>query len=207
MRNTLTSALISLDALRNGRVPNRGKVSDVLHKSLLRLRDLVDRSVADVRLTAGTSRVALDRIRLVDLIDEVEAGAFGQAAERGQLLKVQLDPAVFVRTDRQLFVSALSNLVLNGLKYSADGAALSIVARRGAGNVATIEVVDACGGVDAELSRAMFDPFVRGTTSGEGLGLGLSIVKRAMTATGGSVAWRNDPPRGCAFTLTVPAET
>ena len=204
MRNTLTSALISLDAVRSGRVPTRGKVSDVLHTSLLRLRNLVDRSVADVRLLAGTSEAIVERIRLVDLIDEVEAGAAGQAAGRDQALLIKLDPKLYVRTDRQLFISALSNLVLNGLKYSPKGSMLSLVAR-GTGDLVMIDVVDACGGVEDELARSMFEPFVRGATSAEGLGLGLSIVKRAMSASGGTVAWRNDPPRGCAFTLSLPA--
>jgi signal transduction histidine kinase len=204
LRNALTTAVFSADALRTGRVPTTGKVSDVLHASLLRLRDLVDRSLAEVRLENGAPDVHLEPLRLVELVDEVEAAAIGQAETRRQRLQVEIDPTARAMIDRQLYVSALSNIVQNALKYSAEGATIVLRLQARAGK-AIVEVTDACGGVPPAVARTMFEPFTRGARDGQGLGLGLSLARRAMDAQRGAVAWRDDAPRGCTFTLSLPA--
>jgi len=47
-------------------------------------------------------------------------------------------------------------------------------------------------------------PFVRGTTRTPGVGLGLSIVARAIREMGGNVHARNLPGKGCVFTIELP---
>ena len=50
----------------------------------------------------------------------------------------------------------------------------------------------------------MFQPFVRGAQSrGEGLGLGLSLVKRICTHQGWTVQVRDLPPQGSAFEVSL----
>ena len=53
MRNYLCAAILSFDSLRTGQVGLSGRTSEVHARSLLGLRDLVDRSLAQVRLDAG----------------------------------------------------------------------------------------------------------------------------------------------------------
>src|ERR1700733_4327367 len=53
LRNLLNTATLALDAVKRGSVGITGATGAVLDRSLHGLRDLVDRSLADVRLTAG----------------------------------------------------------------------------------------------------------------------------------------------------------
>jgi signal transduction histidine kinase len=50
----------------------------------------------------------------------------------------------------------------------------------------------------------IFDPFA--TTKTHGTGLGLPIVKKIISAHGGSVAYHSQPGQGTVFTLRLPKE-
>ena len=67
-----------------------------------------------------------------------------------------------------------------------------------------IEVEDECGGIPASVG----DPFQSfGERRGRdrtGLGLGLSIARKAVRAHGGDVHIHNMPGKGCVFTIDVP---
>jgi signal transduction histidine kinase len=68
-----------------------------------------------------------------------------------------------------------------------------------------IEVADACGGIPAG-SGDLFEPFgERRARNRTGLGLGLSIARRAVRAQGGEIEVHNRPGEGCTFAIHVPA--
>jgi signal transduction histidine kinase len=66
-------------------------------------------------------------------------------------------------------------------------------------------VEDECGGLP-EGKTDLFTPFgERRAKDRTGLGLGLSIARRAVRAQGGEIEVRNSPGRGCRFIIQVPA--
>ena len=68
-----------------------------------------------------------------------------------------------------------------------------------------IEVEDECGGLPQGKSD-VFAPFgERRAKNRTGLGLGLSIARRAVRAQGGDIEVRNSPGKGCTFIIQVPA--
>jgi signal transduction histidine kinase len=65
-----------------------------------------------------------------------------------------------------------------------------------------IEVEDNAGGVPPEVAARLFEPFVSGKP--KGIGLGLTMTRRAMEAQGGAVLY--EPiPGGSRFVLRLPA--
>ena len=68
-----------------------------------------------------------------------------------------------------------------------------------------IEVADECGGLP-EGKTDVFTPFgERRAKDRTGLGLGLSIARKAVRAQGGDIEVRNSPGKGCTFMIQVPA--
>ena len=68
-----------------------------------------------------------------------------------------------------------------------------------------IEVEDECGGLP-EGQTDLFKP--SGERRGKnrtGLGLGLSIARRAVRAQGGDIEGHDMPGKGCTFVIQVPA--
>jgi signal transduction histidine kinase len=49
----------------------------------------------------------------------------------------------------------------------------------------------------------MFRPFEQGHADRSGLGLGLSISRRAVEAMGGTIGVRDIPGEGCIFTIDL----
>ena len=63
---------------------------------------------------------------------------------------------------------------------------------------------DECGGLP-EGGRELFQPFgQRRGRDRTGLGLGLSIARKAVRAHGGDIVTRNMPGHGCVFIIDLP---
>jgi signal transduction histidine kinase len=76
-----------------------------------------------------------------------------------------------------------------------------------AGERVQIEVTDCCGGLPAGSSEKMFTPFFQRSQDRSGVGLGLSIARRAVEADEGTLSVRDLPGHGCVFTISLPRYT
>jgi signal transduction histidine kinase len=100
----------------------------------------------------------------------------------------------------QVFVNLLENAARHG-----DGAAgIAVVVRGGPAEV-TIRVSDHGPGIPADLSEAVFDPAVRGSSLAGGQGLGLAIARGIVEAHGGSIVVE-PTPIGATLLVTLPVE-
>ncbi len=197
LRTHLQTALLSLRASRTG-VDIGGVAGDALGRSLLRLRDLVDTRLSDVRL-AATSRVSL-----VSFVHEVAAAAYPDAERREIRLTIEPgDPALAVDVDPQLLASALMNLLRNAFEYTRAHGCVTLRTRSENGR-AFVEVEDECGGMvrsEGDLRRAVGD---RRGSDRSAPGLGLSSSRRAIQANGGELHAHNLPGKGCIFGIHLP---
>lgn len=202
IRNMLNTALLAFDVVKRGTVGVNGSTGAVLGRSLSGLRDLVESALSDIRTAASHQRPEVVSVSV--LLNDIAAGARLQAEYNGLQFTVEpIDPGLSVRVDQQLLASAVTNLLSNAFKYTPRGG--QVVMRVGAsdGRVA-IEVEDACGGIPEGLGD-LFQPFgERRAKNRTGLGLGLSIARRAVRAQGGDIEVRNMPGQGCTFVIDVP---
>jgi signal transduction histidine kinase len=137
------------------------------------------------------------------MADQIAVTADIEARERNQTLEIQIDPLLVFEADQQLVYSALSNLVQNALKYTPPKGKIQV---RGefVGETVIIRVEDECGGLRTSVAEALFKPFSQGHENRKGLGLGLSIARKAIALNHGKVEARNLPGKGCIFTITLP---
>jgi signal transduction histidine kinase len=203
LRNRLQTAVLSFDVLKTGRVGIAGATGAALERSLIGLSEIIDATIAEVRLSAMPLRRHA-RVSLADFVDEVAVAAHLLARHRDIRLTVAaVDPALAIYVDRHLLVSASMNLIQNAIKFTPAKGAVSIRVRGDDGRV-LIEVEDECGGIFAN-GGDLFRPFNDQGGPGEtGLGLGLSISRKAVSACGGAISNRNLPGKGCVFTIDFP---
>jgi signal transduction histidine kinase len=73
-------------------------------------------------------------------------------------------------------------------------------------NSVKVSVSDTGPGIPAEFHQEVFDDFFRlpGNENQEGMGLGLSIVRRLVQGMGGKVWVESDPGAGCKFSFLIP---
>jgi len=199
-RNLLTSALLAFQMLRKGTVAIGGSTGAVLGRSLERLRNVNNRSLAAVRLAAGIH--APVRIVLADIIEEEEVSASMDAAAHGLELKVERpDAGLAVEGDRMILGAVLTNLLQNAIKFTREKGEVVLRVRH-VESRALIEIEDQCGGL--QPGKDVFKPFDPLRTDGSGLGLGLSVARNGVEANGGTLQVRDLPGHGCIFTIDLP---
>jgi two-component system phosphate regulon sensor histidine kinase PhoR len=101
----------------------------------------------------------------------------------------------------------LRNLLTNAIKYTEPGGRILIGCRR-KGPEMRIDVFDTGIGIPQSQLPRIFDSFTRLTPDrGDGLGIGLSIVRRALEVLGHRIEVRSVVGEGSLFSIYVPAET
>lgn len=132
------------------------------------------------------------------------AGEFAPMAEaRG--LRLSFVPTSAVVDSDPIFLRRIAqNLVSNALKYTRTGGVVVGVRRRG--QVAWLCVVDSGVGIPAVDRNRVFDEFQRlgNDTGAPGMGLGLSIVRRACVKLGHPIRLISEAMRGTEFRVGLP---
>lgn len=201
-RNLLNTAMLSFESIKSGRVAVGGSTGLVHGRSLMRLRDLIDRSLAEVRLDAGIEHH--ERISVAEFLEEIEIGALIQAQARGlQFAVTPVDRAATIEGDRQTLAAAVSNLLQNAFKFTRKGGNVSLTTRVTSARV-LFEVEDECGGLPPGEAEDLLRSSEPRHLDGGGVGLGLSICLKAAKANAGEIHIRDIPGKGCVFTLDLP---
>jgi signal transduction histidine kinase len=202
MRNAITSVSISFQMIQNGMVGTNGRTGDLIVSSLKRLGEIIDRSLTEVRLRIDPA-VQIESCHLTQLVDQILVSARVEAQERDQTIEVQIGSDLIVEADQQAFHSTLSNVIQNAIKYSVSGSKIEIRGKIIKDQV-VIEVEDQCGGLLGNKASDLFKPFVQRNENRSGMGLGLTIAKRAIELNQGKLEVRNLEGVGCIFTISLP---
>jgi signal transduction histidine kinase len=206
LRNHVNTVTLALKAMRTGTVGLTGATGDVLDRSLASIRTLIDRSLADVRVTAGLAA----RPELIDVaafVAETGASATLDARARDcQFIIAEVDKSLTVYADREMLHSAVGNLLQNAFKFTQHNTVVSLHASMSGGRV-VIEVADHCGGLPHGGVDKMFAPFQQRGDDRSGLGLGLDICRRAVGANDGTLRVRDIPGIGCVFAIDLPPQS
>jgi len=202
LRDLLNTAMLAFQTLKRGAVAINGSTGAVLGRSLISLQETVDRTLSEVRLEAGKQRRA--RLPVIEFVDEIAAtGMLHSEYRHVQFIVEPIDPDLSIDADPQLLSSAVMNLLHNAFKNTPPGG-LVVLRARAKQRKLILEVEDECGGIP----QTREDPFQafgdRRGSDRSGLGLGLSIARKAVRAHGGEIEIRNVPGKGCVFSIEVP---
>jgi signal transduction histidine kinase len=201
LRNVLSNSMLAFEVLKTGSVGVGGSTGALLGRNLTRMRDLIDRSLAEVRLKAGIKR--RERVLLTEFIEEVEVAATIEAKARGlQLTVTPVPEGVAIEVDRHILAAAVANLLQNAFKFTRPSSHV-IVRTHADAERAFIAIEDECGGL-AGRPEDLFALFEQRSKDRSGLGLGLAIARQGVTANGGEITVRNIAGRGCIFTVELP---
>jgi signal transduction histidine kinase len=174
---------------------------------------LVEDVLAAARLDLGSSEPGGLPLRR----DRVDVGEILEAAwERAQLIypgeRLELDIADDlppIEGDAGLLRRVIDNLVDNARKYSEPKSPVLLRARRERDGV-TVAVIDHGMGIDAADLPHIFTPFFRTdrsrTRKTGGVGLGLTLVRRIVTAHGGNVDVKSQVGQGTEMSVYLPSD-
>ena len=146
------------------------------------LGPLVDRALATVRPVADARRITLSA--------EVD------------------EPLPVIRVDPEHVERAVGILLANGLKYTAAGGRVDLIARRSDGTV-LLSVRDTGVGIGENQVASVFEPFHQGIRMSPngwdgGSGLGLALARGLLGLEGAELRVESTPDVGSTFTIAIP---
>ena len=203
LRNHIQTATLAVMAIKAGNVGATGATGALLDRSLIGMRNLIDRSLADVRITAGMPPRA-QLVSLADFVADAKISASLEAHARECELTVgNVDAGLALDVDREMLLAAVGNLLQNAFKFTHRHTEVSFNAYAAADRI-RIDVEDHCGGLPPGAVEDMFLPFRQGAKDRSGLGLGLAICRRSVEANNGILSVRDVAGSGCVFTIELP---
>ena len=205
LRAHINAAVHSYAAIKSGQAGIAGATSRVLDRSLKGMRMLVDQTFTEAKSNTKAP-VGHEVVLIDDLLGEIRnAMALGADATKCKFEIYIVGFGLALEMDRELISSAITNLIHNAFKFTQPGTAVTLTAYAEADNL-LIDVQDHCGGLGNINKEDMFLPFkqLNFEKSATGLGLGLSISRRAVEANGGTLTVRDLPGSGCVFTISLP---
>jgi PAS domain S-box-containing protein len=181
----------------------------IIERQLKHLTRLIDDLLDMSRVTQGTFELSKERTQLSAIIHLALEIARPQLEGKQHPLQIELgSEEILFSADANRLAQAIANLLLNASKYSAAGTRICVTAS-GTQNEVKVRVSDQGVGIPADMFERVFEPYGQvdrledGTH--DGLGIGLTLVKRIVELHGGTVwAASAGAGRGSEFTVHLP---
>lgn len=202
LKQPLQVMIMAIDRIRNKLTDekDRERLSYAIDAGM-RMAEELDHLAETSVMDAGSGIPNLRSFPISEVFESIIANWRLHADAKGLDLVVIPSKSQVV-SDPGMLRAILGNLVGNAIKYTDSGRVL--VGCRKHGNALTIEVLDSGAGIPAEQLTAIFDAFHQVNPASEGLGLGLSIVRRTAEALGHVIEVKSDLTHGSHFTVKVP---
>ncbi|MCG6961738.1 MAG: GAF domain-containing protein [Acidobacteria bacterium] len=213
LRTPLTSILGFLRLILDGRAgdPERQlQYLGIAHTSAQRLLELINDVLDLAKIEAGRLEIHSDRVKVSQLMTELEALFRQQMQGHGIELKVQPpDEDLEAWADPDRVRQITTNLLSNALKFTPPEGTVQLAARMDRDNV-LVTVQDSGVGIPRPELEKVFTSFYQvdgSTTRGHGgTGLGLTISRRLAEMMGGRLWLASEGPgHGSTATLVLPA--
>lgn len=194
-------------ARKSGEVPEQAL--DRIETEGARLNEIVGDllSLSRAESEARNEEIYFD---LGGLLQAICEDARFEAQPLGVEVRLELSPefddpdrAPLMKGAPQLLRRGIENVIRNALRFSPPGDAVSVRARVAGGRIG-IEVSDHGPGVSPDMLKTMFEPFVKGAADARGVGLGLTIARRALAAYGGTLQAFNREGGGLLMRISLP---
>jgi two-component system sensor histidine kinase MprB len=200
LRTPLTALRTNIDLLRRAKSFDTDQRAELLTEVDVELRELTDLVAELVELATDTrSEEPVVRIELSELVDRV---VNRHARRTGRQITLERHEPAVVIGRVALLERAVSNLVENAVKFSADDTTIEASV-----DGSTVEILDRGAGVDPEDLPHVFDRFYRATAARTlpGSGLGLAIVEQIAQLHDGTITLGPRVSGGTIARLELPA--
>jgi len=202
IRAPLGAAMMLLDKFE------ANKYSQRMSKMLIRAH-----SMAEGFLQASRAEMAnVNRFHELDMVSLTQQAIDDvyeiSVAKRLKLHKDFPEECVWVRGDFGLLLRAVSNILLNAVKYSPERGVISVIIENNQQSI-VLKVIDQGPGIPAKKIAKVFKRFSRAEgehQAQEGSGLGLYFVSVTIKKHRGSVSVHSEEGRGATFIVSLPLE-
>ncbi len=210
LRNPLAVLAAGLNFLER---PREGLNNETIHKSigqhLQHMTRLVDDLLDINRIEHGKISLRKETLLLGDLMPqalEIAAPAI-EAGNHELLVEIPEEP-IMLDIDPARFIQIVGNIVGNAARYTPNGGRIAVTAAK-SDDRATLTVSDNGVGIPTDRQTLIFEMFEQSDNGlgivGDGLGIGLALVKQLVELHGGEIRLLESAPgEGSTFEVWLP---
>ena len=212
LRTPLNAVLGYAGLLRDGVYGTINEPQERAVRAIVRrskdLQLLIDDVLDLAKIESGRAELRVDEFDPSAVLAEVKEAIGDFARDKNLRVSVRTKIRRRVRLDRAKYKQVVLNLASNAVKFTPEGGEVELSAEQGDRQTMLTYVRDTGIGIAPENLDLIFDDFQQLETGNtrrfQGIGLGLSIVKRTVELLGGDVTVKSEPGRGTAFCLRFP---
>ena len=172
-----------------------------------RLQKMINDVLNLSRIEEGTIPLEISTFPTEKIIESLRI--LSDELQRNSELKVlwDIDPKLpSLTTDAPKLEEILQNLIVNAFKYTPAGEIRIRVKNHSATNIIEFVVEDTGLGISPQNLPKIFEGFhqIDATRSSQGVGLGLTIVKKYLVLMRGAIRVESEPGKGSKFRITLP---
>lgn len=155
-----------------------------------KLESLVEEILTFSKLDSGITTVRTIAVNIADLLSSICEDAQLEASEQQKIVTLRIERESCVLADPALIYRALENVIRNAVKFTKP-ATVVLVRLYLEREQLKVLVEDHGPGVPKVQLPKLFSPFFKAHSTHSGIGLGLSIAKRAVEHCGGNIQAEN----------------
>jgi two-component system sensor histidine kinase BaeS len=197
-------AIISgeLEGMIDGVLPAGREELQSMHDEATRLTSILNGLDELTRAESSVLNLRREQVELRPFLSAITGRFERLFSEKHAVILLDCPDNLTLSADPDRLSQIIINLITNALKAIEVGGRVSIIATREK-NIVRLEVADNGKGISEKDIPHVFERFYKG--AGDGLGLGLSIVKELVAAHGGSVEIRSSIKEGARFCISFPS--
>jgi signal transduction histidine kinase len=182
----------------------REPATEVQH-SVARMNRLLQDLIDLARIEGGSFGIVKRPVDVGALLSEILAAYGPLFSKRGSVFICEPRAlGIVAMFDHDRIVQVLSNLLCNAMKFTPSGGTVSLLMERRADSI-ELAVKDTGAGISAHALPHVFNRFWQGSSEpGTGLGLGLYICEKIISAHAGRIWVESEVGRGTTFRFTLP---
>jgi len=202
LRQPLHAVNIYLDLFEPNKLSTKEKINFLQIRRSIQTLNSMFKSLLDLsKLDAGTSSASIRPFELIELVGFLSNTYTPIATNKNLVLQFEF-MNMGIQGDKLLLQQLLGNLISNAIQYTATGSILVNLSSKN--DCLHITIEDTGYGIEAALLDKIFEEFFRVDTTRnmhDGLGLGLSIVKRLCKISGAELSVQSILGSGTKFNI------
>lgn len=207
LKTPIAVSKLSLQTIANRQLDPE-KQKEIIQKALSetdRLNELVENILLGVKLEEKQIALNPQPAFLLDILS-LHTETLKNTIGKNHHLQIEIPSDLVAKIDQRYFLSVISNLYENAVKYTPQGCTIGISAKQINDKVEILFWDNGPGIPDNEINL-VFNRFFRGgnedTRTAKGTGLGLFITKQLIEMHGGKISCRKHLPNGTEFQILL----
>lgn len=208
LRNVLKPIKTATELLNRARA--QGAIEDahdVLDRQVAHMSRLIENLLVRARVASGNLRVAMSSVDAIAVLTRTIEASRPAFEARHQQLTMRLPPGpLIIQADAVRLAQIFCNLLDNASRYTPEAGDISLTGEIADDSV-VITVSDNGSGISPARLHSIFELYLHDElrSTGNGLGIGLAVIRDLVEAHGGTIIARSRGENlGSEFSVTLP---